>query len=182
MTMKLDKDGVPDMYQLKWRFKNQEGIDKKSKGWHYGIQVRFDKQADKLWKAKGWLTISDCLLPRTYMIDSKDTEIVEIERTDGKWHTELDSFVEAEHKKALEVSNKAKGMVGKVLRLGVGDGYAWYTVVKETGRKVKVEWRGFCPDRWTDQILGWGGTFDTSTIKPLCREKYDLKAWRTFPV
>ena len=180
MKIPLDKDGLPDMYWLKWRFLHQENLVKASdKGWHYGIQVQFDKTAEKHWRDKGYLTIEDAITGRTYMIDPRTVDIVEFKGDD--WPSEYDKFLEAEHKKALVRSNKAKGLVGKTFSLDVADGLAWYEVVAETARKVKIEWRGYCADRWHNQVLGWGGTFDKSTIKPLCREKFNMKAWRGFP-
>jgi hypothetical protein len=49
----------------------------------------------------------------------------------------------------------------------VGDGYAFYLVTKVNPRTCDVEWRGFSPDRWTDQVLGYGGRFPRERIEPL---------------
>ena len=55
--------------------------------------------------------------------------------------------------------------VGKVFRIQVADGYAWYEVTKVTKRRAHIINRqdlGY--DGWTDYYLGDGGSFDKDRI------------------
>lgn len=45
---------------------------------------------------------------------------------------------------------------GQMFAVGVADGSAYYVVTKVNPKTCDVEWRGFCPDRWVDQVLGYG--------------------------
>lgn len=52
---------------------------------------------------------------------------------------------------------------------GVADGSAAYVVVDVARTRCKVEWRGFCPDRWVAQPWGYGGSFAKSTVSRMLR-------------
>jgi hypothetical protein len=83
---------------------------------------------------------------------------------------EYHEYVDAELKKAIAYSNSLPDGAhnGKLFSVGVADGQAWYVVTKVNKKSVKVEWRGFCPDNYSDQVLGMGGTFPRDGIESLC--------------
>lgn len=51
---------------------------------------------------------------------------------------------------------------GLLLALSVADGYAYYVVTKVNKRTCKIEWRGYCPDRWFDRRYGYEATIPHS--------------------
>lgn len=51
-----------------------------------------------------------------------------------------------------------KVQVHDLFAIGVGDGSAHYVVTEVRGKNCRVEWRGFCPDRYIDHYFGWGRT------------------------
>jgi len=67
-----------------------------------------------------------------------------------------------------ERSDKAQGLVGKLLQIQKADGYAYYTVEEEKGAKVRVSWHDVL-DAWQDDILGQGGWFARKLVEPLIR-------------
>ena len=83
-----------------------------------------------------------------------------------KWEKEFDANFE---KAMAESRALPKGLVpGKLLRIGVADGYAWYQVVKVNKKTVRIKWRkDLCCDEY--QYYGWGvgGSFPISLIEPL---------------
>ncbi len=72
----------------------------------------------------------------------------------------VQEYVDSAFKAAQEKSDKLgnRFVKGKLFSVGVGDGSAYYEVVKVNPKTCVVEWRGFCPDRYVDQVLGYGGT------------------------
>jgi len=121
---------------------------------------------------KGFVFVDDAILPKCFEVS--ETLIVDLPPDFGG---EYDKYVEAEWKKAEAHSKRLpKGLrPGKLFAVGVADGYAYYVVTRVTKRTVTVEWRGFHLDRWTDQVLGWGGSFPLSAIEPLvCRADHPL--------
>jgi hypothetical protein len=62
--------------------------------------------------------------------------------------------------------------VGKLFRFQVADGYAYYQVEKIGKKSVKVKWRfDLCPDRYTDRILGSGGSFPKNMIEKVIMQE-----------
>jgi hypothetical protein len=84
---------------------------------------------------------------------------------------EYHEFVDADYKRAVALSDSlGDGLqVGKLFNTSVGDGRAYYVVTKVGAKSVKVEWRGYCPDRYTDAVLGWGGSFPKPAIERLVK-------------
>lgn len=143
------------MYQVKW-------TDKTGKV-KYGIHREYDEKAGAFAK-KGLAIVDDAILPECYLVPIKD--LIEIPCI---WQGEFHLFVEAEEKKATEASDKLKGCVpGKLFGVGVGDGSAWYIVTKVNKKTVKIEWRGFCPDRYVDRRFGMGGSFPKDQVEMFC--------------
>jgi hypothetical protein len=178
----LSMKEMPDFYTIKYRAKKgSEGIHfgdgRDLTKWQYGIQVRFDDDVEKLWKAKKHLVVEDAIGPKTYVVDPHHFEIVPLEHS---WNPkgEYDQYVDDEHIKAIKKHNAAKTLVDKIITMGVADGCAYYVVTGETKNKVTIEWRGFCLDRWTDRVLGYGGKFPKSMVAHLVEGKFNLKTFR----
>lgn len=124
-------------------------------------------------KARGEVVVADAILPKSYFV--RDADLTDIDGgTMGTYDMQgnlltgnaYDMYVEAERKKA-EVASLAvtQGVgVGSLFSIGVGDGTAHYVVTKVNKKTCRVEWRGFCLDRWTDHHFGWGGTFPVADV------------------
>lgn len=144
----------------------------------FGIVEQYSDRAKKLAK-EGAVIVSDAVLPVAYQVQEKD--LIDIEMSSeydhkrGCMKDEFSLYVADEFDKAKKLSASLKGLKpGKMFAVGVADGAAYY-VVTEVGKKTcKVEWRGFCPDRWHCQILGAGGAFPVSAIKPQIQREETL--------
>jgi hypothetical protein len=162
-------DELKDMpYQIKYRIQDGD--------WQYGLISNYHSQAKEEF-AKGNLIIEDAITGNLATLEYKH-DAIEIEEIpfgsynmETGWSDEYGQFVEAEHKKAREISDSAgEGLkVGKMFTTGVADGFASYVVTKVNKKTVDIEWRGFCCDRYYDQILGAGGRFDRSIIEAQVR-------------
>lgn len=137
----------------------------------------------KKWAKKGKVLVADAILPKTYAVAEKDLIDIplsnEYDPKRGCMKDELSLYVSDELDKAQKLSDSKKTFQpGKMFTVGVADGSAFYVVTYvDWGKKTcQVEWRGFCPDRYTCQILGWGGTFPVSAIKPQVDRADGLKA------
>ena len=69
------------------------------------------------------------------------------------------------HELRASKNESGKIEVGDLFAVGVADGAAHYCVTKVFKRTCRVEWRGFCLDRWHDHHFGWGGTFPIADIE-----------------
>jgi len=156
---------IPDYYQVKYRRKG-------SKIWKYGIFDNYSMETEGYWE-KGQCVINDAILPTSTLYTYDNLEIEPISYGTPGWDEEKNcstpgdeysQYIEDQHEKAKEKSKKATGLEGKLFSVGVADGSAYYVVVRENKKTVRVEWRGFCPDRYTDQILGWECTLDKERI------------------
>ena len=78
----------------------------------------------------------------------------------------FDFYFSAEMKKSEE---SGEGLVkGKIFRLGVADGYAYYEVTKVYKTKVHIKCRlDLCPDKWTAYPFGEGGSFPRYMVEDL---------------
>lgn len=153
---------VPDLYQIKYR---EIGADDKS-DWKYGIVDQYSDEANKCW-GKRILLVEDAITPDIWRISLKDWEVVAIE---SDYPNEYDKFVDSSFKLAYRQSQEAakEGTLPyRMIRMGVGDGYAFYVVTKENAKTCNIEWRGFSADRWVDRALGYGGVFPKKMIKNL---------------
>jgi len=168
---------MPKHYQVKYRVKG-------SKKWKYGIFQTWGNDVEKLWKV-GRCLVADAVLPINYQLSYDATEIVDIPFGTPGWDKENNcsipgdefaQYILDQFNKTKETSEKATGLKGKMFSINVADGYAYYVVVKENKKTVKVEWRGFCLDRYTDQIMGWECTVDKSRIADIVRREEGFKA------
>ncbi len=184
---------LKDLYQVKITLRGNPTFKK------YGIVYPHDANTKALF-AKGFLVVSEALtafaekIPFTEEAMKKDygenlvkgqdpftvtpipigTPIYDQE-LDAVIGNEFDRFVHDEYLKAQIISDSAKTLVGKLFCLSVGDGSAYYVVTKETKSTVHIEWRGFSGDRYTDQILGWGGSFPKARIAKIIRREEALR-------
>ena len=122
------------------------------------------RELDKT-KHPGCCVVADAVLPQSYIVKEADLENIPMESgcynpcTDEvEGQDEHHQYIEDEFKKAFELSARLpKGVhKGKLFSIGVADGRAWYAITKVNKKTCRVEWRGFCPDRYTDHHFGWG--------------------------
>ncbi len=154
---------VSDYYRIKYT--DPKGVV------HYGIVDSADEAAKRRFN-QGVLRVDDAVLP-TYM-DIPVGAAIPVEFSTDYANDEYNKYLDAELEKAQRVSDRAgNGLrVGKLIAVGVADGSAWYVVTKVNKTTACIEWRGFCPDRWHDQVLGWGGSFPKRRIESLCRGRW----------
>ena len=142
-----------------------------------GIVEQYSEEA-KRYAQQGKLVIADAILPKVYAV-ADNSDVIDIPLggfKDAVWDEELKmrvptdeyhQFVYGAMKEALRLSDSLpEGLqVGKLFGIGVGDGTAWYVITEIGKRNCRVEWRGFCLDRWTDHHFGWGGSFPKKDIE-----------------
>ena len=132
--------------------------------------------------ATGKVWVEDALKGNLYQVP--ENWLVDIPSQYGKWNPdtqmwedsdEFQSFIQDEMKKAETKSDSlTKFDVGAMFSVGVADGSAYYVVTKVNKRTCRIEWRGFCADRWVDQFFGYGGSFDKAKIASMCRGKFKI--------
>lgn len=136
---------------------------------------------------KGCVVVEDAVLPVAYTVPESD--LTEIPFKMGSYNLKKDrtvgcdayqKYVDDEFKKAQKLSDSLGdgAKVGKLFRVPLADGYAYYIVTKVSKTKITVEWRGFCLDRWTAPILDLGGSFPRKTIERLIGHVVDTKPLR----
>lgn len=113
---------------------------------------------------KGYCTVDDAVIPQPWCVP--ESMLVDIPLGDYE-NSEYNKFVNKEYEKARKLSKSlgAGLKVGKLFDTSVADGRAYYVVTKVGKKNVTVEWRGFCLDRYTEQVLGWGGSFPAHVIE-----------------
>lgn len=112
----------------------------------------------------GHAFVSDPILPVLHEVPEKDLVDIKVE-FDGEYDRHIEKAYRGAEKRSIDLGDGLK--VNKLFRTPVADGYAYYVVTKVTAKTATVEWRGFCADRWTDSVLGWGGSFPKRTIEEL---------------
>ena len=146
-------------YQVKYQW---EGETK------YGIVDRYGKEAKK-YALENKLVIADAIIPQSYVV--LDEKVIDIPLD---YPNEYDKHILVQFEKAQKLSDSlSEGVhVGNLFSIGVADGLAYYVVTKINKKTCAVEWRGFCPDRYTDHHFGWGGSFPISDIaRYVCRTR-----------
>jgi len=142
---------------------------------HYGIVEEYHEDAKKE-AARGHTLVSDLVRPTLYSV--KNSDVVDIPGDKmGKWDETIGYYWgggEAEDYRTLAqlaAEIKERGLpddgklhVGHQFSVGVGDGSANYVITAIKGKTCQVEWRGWCPDRWTDHHFGWGGKFPVAEV------------------
>jgi hypothetical protein len=156
---------IPDLYQLKFRIKGK-------KVWRYGIAYTFSEEAKSLWAMHEMIKVDDAILPKTYLLKYSDAEVVSIP---CGFDNEYQDYVEKQQEKAEKKAKSVKsGLKGKIFSVPVGDGSAYYIVKSETSNTVKVEWRGFCLDRWQDNYFQEGGEFNKDRIADMIYQQEEM--------
>ena len=135
---------------------------------------RYHEDAEELWKERK-VILADPITGElnTVCIDDIDYEEYPYSwgETDPETHmcieTEYDRYINDVYKEHMRVSEEAGEGIhkGKMFSVGVADGCAFYVITKVNKKSVRIEWRGFHPDNWVDQTLGYGGSFPTHCIE-----------------
>jgi hypothetical protein len=178
------KSPIPlDWYQVKWR-----PIGSKKK-WRYGTVDSYHDGANDMWEC-GMVRINDMIKPFYDDVSISDTEMEHLSLSIGRESRRVDPETgnvcfgewgwvqEQSRKRAVKKSQSVSPgkLVGKLFSVSVADGYASYVVTKEAAETATVEWRGFNPDSYTDQVLGWGGQFPRHVIERLVKAEDALRA------
>lgn len=164
---------IPDLYEVYYNAKHDDGLFYQ----RIGLVQRYSDEAKK-WFAKGKLVVDDSILPLSFAVNVGEvTALEDVVPADFKPdnYMPIDSVIsDAWHqywsdKADKEAERLTKFGVGALVTRPVGDGSAAYVVtsMRKRGTECYLEWRGFCPDRWTDQMFGWGGWYRTKDIKPM---------------
>jgi hypothetical protein len=115
--------------------------------------------------ARGLVIVEDAVLPTNEWVER--SRLVEIAFSFDP-PDEFQQHVEAARTEAEQRSRELGGFAaGALFYLSVGDGRAFYVVTKVASKTCQIEWRGFGADRYTDQVLGFGGRFETARIEAL---------------
>jgi dienelactone hydrolase len=138
----------------------------------YGIVDQYSDEAKKYAKS-GQVVVEDAVLPVSYTVPESEITDIELRPPIPGQADELHQYVERQFDEAMKLSDTLTGVKpGKLFAVGVADGAAYYVVTKVTKNKATVEWRGFCPDRWTDHWFGWGKTVPIQELEHYCRLKW----------
>ena len=126
-------------------------------------------QEAKVAASENHCIVEDAVLPARYNIPESEITDIPLSVDNILSGDEYDKYVKVAFDKAQAISNELpdKGVhVGSLFSLSVADGLAWYVVTKVNKKSCRIEWRGFCADRWKERYFGIGGTFP---ITEVCR-------------
>ena len=137
-------------------------------------------------KAKlGHFFVDDVITGKRYQIPEKDIIDFPLDMHNFAWPLDedmtggdaFDQYCHQEYMKALEASKKNGNVlgVGTMITTPVGDGSAFYVVTEVRKKTCRIEWRGFHPDRWHNNMLGRGGSFPVDMISRL--PKVGVSLW-----
>jgi len=158
-------------YQVKFPFKGEI---------HYGIaDMPYGLEDERgEYAQKGELIVSDAVLPNRYIV--KESDLTDLPHTfHGEYDRNTGVFRNAgEYRdyislllvlhEIIDNELKAELAVGRMFSTPVGDGSAHYVITKVNPKTCKVEWRGFCLDRWVDRRFGYGGNFRKQDLSRFC--------------
>jgi hypothetical protein len=142
----------------------------------FGRVERYTDGFDEAY-AEGFLLIEEPVYGKRYKVPMNEFEIIDMpfgdwskrdKETGMSVDTEYDRYINDEYKKHQARSDAAGEGIKKhkMFQVGVADGYAVYVITSAGKKNVKIEWRGFCADNYTDMTLGWGGSFPRHCIEP----------------
>ena len=132
---------------------------------------------------RGNVIVSDAIEPRR-----KECPVEDVVPVDSD---EYLAFIKSKLAEAMHLSLEAgKGAVlGKIFKVQVDDGEAWYEVtgfslyakkpdqiLRQEYNFVEVTWRGFSIDRYVDNVLGWSCWISPEPIERLIRETEDKES------
>ena len=133
---------------------------------HYGTVYPYGKKAEQFAKENKFM-VEDAIFPTTWII--KEPDMIDVPLGRGK-DDEYETYVDREFQKARELSESLTGCVpGKLVHFRVADGYAYYVIARVTKQYAYLDWRGFCLDRYTEPILGWGGKLSKKQCEAFIR-------------
>jgi hypothetical protein len=158
---------IPDLYHVKW-------YDGNTNKWHYGCVDRFSAASIQYYNDGQQVIVDDAITPTRYVINVDHlTGIPSSYSPQDEYHQYLDD----EYRKARDFAESLpEGLhAGKMFRLPVGDGYAFYVVTKVNRKTVDIEWRGFSSDRWVDFRFGAGGREKREIIEALVRREDGMR-------
>lgn len=152
---------IPDMYQVKWYHGGK---------WKYGIVDKFGPASIQYYNDGRQVIVDDAITPERYVLNVD--ALTDIPMT---WNPkdEYTQYVEDQYLIAKGRSDALpEGLrPGKLFRVPVGDGYAYYVVRKVNKKTVDIEWRGYSLDRWVDFRFGAGGREKRDVIEALVRRE-----------
>jgi len=153
---------IPDLYQVKW-------YEQHTGKWRYGIVDRFSQSSIDYYNEERCVIVDDAILPERYVLNLDC--LTDIPITSLSTANEYYAHVEEQYLIAKGRSDTLpEGLhPGKLFRIPVGDGYAFYVVKKVNKKTVDIEWRGFSADRWTDFNFGVGGRYPRNMIEAWVR-------------
>jgi hypothetical protein len=130
----------------------------------------YESDEDKAALQRGYVLVEDAITGEAGWVQTAVLEDIEADHG-GERGQRVDpwgAYVAEQYQDAYQQSrNLERFGVGALIQLPVGDGRAYYVVTKLNKRSCVIAWRGFGDDRWTDQVLGSGGTFPLERIQPL---------------
>jgi len=169
---------IPKLGRLKfWPKWNDKDI-------RFGDVSRYSEEAKESWQSRNLLIenpIDGTLMEVPIDDITYEEQPYGWEEYDPETHnfidTEYDRYINDSQKEAEKKSvSVGKGVVkDKLFSVPVADGCAVYVVTKVNKKSVKIEWRGFHPDRWVDGTLGYGGSFPMHCIEGHVRREDGLR-------
>jgi hypothetical protein len=130
----------------------------------------YESEEDKAALQRGYVLVADAITGEAEWVQTAALEDVEADHG-GERGQRVDpygTYVAQHYQEAYERSlNLEEFGVGALIQVPVGDGRAYYVVTKVNKRSCAIAWRGFGADDWTDEVLGWGGTFPLERIQSL---------------
>lgn len=146
---------MKDHYQVK--FQRLGGKD-----FHYGVVEQYSDEAKKAAKS-GMCIVNDAVLPVDYLVPEKILIDLPLKLHGDR---EYDQYVQKAQEEAWKANDALKTFgVNALFSIGVADGSASYVVTQIKGSRCKVEWRGFCMDRYYDHHFCGGGWFPVAEVK-----------------
>jgi hypothetical protein len=158
---------IPDLYQVKW-------YDRQTDTWHYGVVDKYSPASIQYYEDGQQVIVDDAILPKRYVLNVD--ALTEIRSTFNPLD-EYHQYLEDEYHKAKDFAESLpEGLhVGKLLSVPVGDGCAFYVVIKVNKKTVDIEWRGFSADRWIDFRFGSGGREPRDVIEAMVRREDGMR-------
>lgn len=157
---------IPDMYQVKW----QHGPTLR-----YGIVALYAPESIQYYNESRHVIVNDAITTERYVLNVD--ALTDIPMT---WNPK-DEYTQYVEDQYLIAKNKSDALPaglhpGKLFRVPVGDGYAYYVVQKVNKKTVDIEWRGYSLDRWVDFRFGAGRREKRDVIEALVRREDVMRA------
>lgn len=162
-TMNTSNKSVYDMYNV--HIKNNEG-----KTLLIGTVSSYHPDAEKC-RQNGEVIVCDMITGIPTIVPVSIPEVI----INEMGYKDADDYLKSAYVEAQKKSDSIKGLAkGKLFSVPVGDGSAFYEVVRVNKTTVKVAWRNYHPDKWVHSVLGYEGTFPINNIAPLIKRTETL--------